>query len=553
MPSLLQQVRLRYQPKLPDSLKEIIHLIPMPAQELAEYVDPSLKDLFPLTCRQPLLTFEKGEGGALRPLKVGVVLSGGQAPGGHNVIAGLFDALKRFHPDSRLIGFLDGPQGMIKNKTKEITEDLLSYYRNQGGFDIIGSGRTKIESIEQFSAVKTTAQSLDLDGIVIIGGDDSNTNAAFLAEYFESNHLKTKVIGVPKTIDGDLKNQFVEVSFGFDTACKIYSELIGNILKDTLSAKKSYYFIKLMGRSASHIALECAFQTHPNLTLISEEVAEKKQTLKELAQEIADVICLRARSGKYYGAILIPEGIIEFIPEFKYMIQEFNQLLSSHQFHSKEIESLSKKEDKIHYIAKQLSSRGKDCFLELPIEIQEQLMLERDPHGNVQVSKIETERLLINLVEKELKKRTQVGEYEGKFSAQPLFFGYEGRSGLPSNFDSQYCYALGCLAAVLIQAGVTGYLCCLKNLTKPVEEWTILGVPIFNLLHLEEREGKKKAVIKKALVELEGKPFSHFKKEREKWMIEDAYICPGPIQFEGDKNITEAIPISLRDEQLSKD
>lgn len=543
--SLLQKYRLHYQPQLPEILQDVTCLVPVHEMHPSN-PSQALKELFRATCQQPFVTFKKGKKQISTPLTIGVVLSGGQAPGGHNVIAGLFDALKKWHRDSRLIGFLDGPNGIVKNKTIEITEELLSHYRNQGGFDIIGSGRTKIETNEQFAAAETTAKALGLDGLVVIGGDDSNTNAAFMAEHFAKQGMKTKVIGVPKTIDGDLRNEFIAISFGFDTACKTYSEIIGNILKDALSAKKYYYFIKLMGRSASHITLECALQTHPNMALISEEVEANGHSLAHIVKQIADMICKRAEKGKNYGAILIPEGIIEFIPEFKRMIQDLNSLLASDQIHVQKLEALPNQEAKIRYMADQLQGEAKTCFISLPAAIQDQLMLDRDPHGNVQVSKIETERLLIALVEKELAARQQQGLYQGKFAAQPLFFGYEGRSGLPSNFDSQYCYALGVVAALLIQTGMTGYLACVRHLTQPVEEWDILGIPIFNLLHLEVREGKKKAVIRKALVELQGKAFTYFQSQRDLWMEYDAYLCPGPIQFEGPKDLTDSSPLILK-------
>lgn len=545
--SPLQTYRLHYQPKLPRLLQDVTALAPI--REIQDFTpSPFLSELFAYTRQQPFLAFEKREKTPSAPIIVGVVLSGGQAPGGHNVIAGLFDALKKWHPHSRLIGFLDGPSGIVKNKSIEITQDLLARYRNQGGFDIIGSGRTKIETKEQFLAAEETAKALDLDGLVVIGGDDSNTNAAFMAEHFAKAGLKTRVVGVPKTIDGDLKNEYIQISFGFDTACKTYSEIIGNILKDALSAKKYYYFIKLMGRSASHITLECALQTHPNMALISEEIEAEAHSLTYIVNQIADMICLRAEKGKNYGAILIPEGIIEFIPEFKRMIQDLNHLLASDQIHVKKMESLHERDAKIQYMTDQLQEDSRACFISLPADIQEQLMLDRDPHGNVQVSKIETERLLISLVEKELDRRKQQGLYKGKFAAQPLFCGYEGRSGLPSNFDSQYCYALGFVAALLIETGATGYLACVRHLTQPVEEWTILGIPIFNLLHLEIREGKKKAVIRKALVDLQGKPFSYFQSQRKQWMEKDDYLCPGPIQFEGPAELTESCPLILKKE-----
>lgn len=541
--SLLQTYRLKYKPTLPSALESFSSLIPKVDNERNTIKqNEKLKTLFPHTCDQPILHFQEGNVIA-RPLRVGVVLSGGQAPGGHNVIAGLYDALKKIHSDSSLIGFLDGPNGIVKNKTKEIDEKLINLYRNQGGFDLIGSGRTKIETPDQFSAAESTVKQLALDGLVIIGGDDSNTNAALLAEYFKQKGIKTSVVGVPKTIDGDLKNEFIEISFGFDTACKIYSEIIGNILKDALSSKKYYFFIKLMGRSASHIALECALKTHPNLTLISEEIAEKKLSLEQLVIQMVDLICSRSEQNKDYGVILIPEGVIEFIPEFKQMIQELNSLLVSGGPHAAILENLESFQAKQDYLSKCLSAEASHCFKNIPEQIAEQLLLDRDPHGNVQVSKIETERLFVSLVERELKKRKQQGTYKGKFAAQPLFCGYEGRSGLPSNFDCQYCYALGYVAALLVRSEVTGYMSCINNLTKPVTEWTLAGVPIFQMLHLEVRGDKTKPVIRKALVDLTGKAFQLFSSQRDRWMFKDNYSCPGPIQFEGPSEIVDSCPI----------
>ncbi|MBA3721648.1 MAG: diphosphate--fructose-6-phosphate 1-phosphotransferase [Parachlamydiaceae bacterium] len=546
--SSLQRYRLTYKPKLPSDLQKLLFLVPEPIKAThANEHSKELLPLFPHTSQQPTIKFKLVD----RPvtpklLKLGVVLSGGQAAGGHNVISGIFDALKKFNPNNKLIGFLDGPNGIIKNQTIEITEELLSLYRNQGGFDIIGSGRTKIETPEQFIDAENTIKNLDLDGLVVIGGDDSNTNAAFLAEYFLEKGLKTKVIGVPKTIDGDLKNELIETSFGFDTACKIYSENIGNIHKDMLSAKKYYYFIKLMGRSASHITLECALQTHPNLTLIGEEILDKKLSLDDIIKEIADMVVMRAEKGKNYGTILICEGVIEFIPEIRQMILELNSLLAADKPHLAKLENTLLHKDKVEYICKQMSSTSSESFRKIPQYIQEQLLFDRDPHGNVQVSKIETERMILNLVEEELKKRKKHGKYSGKFAPQPLFYGYEGRSGLPSNFDSQYCYALGHLAALLIQSGATGCMCCIGQLTKPVEEWTIAGIPIYGMLHMEIREGKKKAVIQRSLVDLNGAVFTAFAVMRETWKFSDDFCCPGPIQFEGPAEITESIPMTLR-------
>ncbi len=544
--SPLQLFRLTYQPKLPFLLNSLHSLAPIEIGHKREIEDLTLKNLFPETFEQPFLSFKKGEESDSFPaLKIGVVLSGGQAPGGHNVISGLFDALKKLNPNSQLIGFCNGPNGILKNQIMEITSSLLAHYRNQGGFDLIGSGRTKIETLDQFQTASKTIKDLDLDGLVIIGGDDSNTNAAFLAEYFKQNNIKTTVVGVPKTIDGDLKNEWIETSFGFDTASKIYSEIIGNILKDSLSAKKYYYFIKLMGRSASHLTLECALQTHVNLALISEEVEEKKQSLSNLISQIVEMIVQRAMQGKQYGAILIPEGIIEFIPEFKEMIQELNALLAPHHPYFQQFNRLKDKVSKVKDVSQQLSLDASQCFNSLPLDIQMQLLLDRDPHGNVQVSKIEIERLFIHLVEQELNIRKEKGQYDGKFAAQSLFCGYEGRSGLPTNFDCQYCYSLGHVAALLLSAKASGYMSCVNHLTQPVEEWSLSGIPIFSLLHLEVREGKQKAVIRKALVDLKGKPFAVFASQRENWKMADDYCCPGPIQFMGPSEIADTPPLTL--------
>jgi pyrophosphate--fructose-6-phosphate 1-phosphotransferase len=501
--------------------------------------DSNLRNLFPQTANQPLLRLKQQEKVKNRPLKIGVLFSGGQAAGGHNVIVGLVDALKQMHQESVIIGFLDGPGGILKNEYIELTKELIDSYRNQGGFDMLGSGRTKIETPDQLALTKLTVESLLLDGLVIIGGDDSNTNAAILAEYFKQTGVKTSVIGVPKTIDGDLKNEFIEISFGFDTAAKIYSESIGNILKDALSSKKYYHFIKLMGRSASWVTLECALQTHPNLTLISEEVAEKGQTLKEIVDQIVNLICQRANKNLHYGVILIPEGLIEVIPEVGLLIEKINRLLNSTLFHSEKFEQKASLDEKEMYILSLLNVDEAKVFLEFPETFRKQLLLERDSHGNVQVSKIETERLLIALVEKELAHLKQEGVYQGQFSPQPQFFGYEGRAGLPSNFDSQYCYGLGFVTALLLRSGVTGYMSCLKNLSDSVENWEVIGVPIYQMLQLETRQGKQKPVIRKALVNLQGQLFKDFCLQRKQWELVDHYISPGPMQFEGPSYLTE--------------
>lgn len=533
--TLLQEQRLEYTPKLPAILHDLKKL---KTEKLSSHSaeNPDISNLFPKTLGQPQLTFTIDQDHERQPLNVGVVLSGGQASGGHNVITGLFDALKHLHPDSRLYGFLKGPSGIIENHAMELTKSFLDQFCNQGGFDMIGAGRTKIETAEQFKGAVETARTLDLDGIVIIGGDDSNTNAALLAEYFIKEGIKTRVIGVPKTIDGDLKNSQIEISFGFDTATKTFSDIIANIARDSLSAKKYYFFIKLMGRSASHIALECALQTHANYTFIGEEIEKENKTFKQLVNELADLICQRADHDKNYGVILIPEGTIEFIPEFRSLFHELNQI---------EIDPALSKDARVSLANNCLSENPLACYQSLPRLIQEQLMLDRDPHGNVQVSKIETERLFLEAVRQELKIRKEKGEYKGKFSAQPHFCGYEGRSCLPSNFDSQYCYALGHVAALLIDAKVTGYMSCVKNLAKPVEEWQICGVPLTSMIHMEMRKGKMKPVIRKALVDLQGHPFQVFKENREVWMYEDEYRYPGSIQYFGIPEITDAITMTL--------
>lgn len=480
---------------------------------------------------QPILNFKESTTEVHHhPLRIGVVLSGGQAPGGHNVIAGLYDALKKLNGKSTLFGFLNGPSGIIKNKYRELMEDEINKYRNTGGFDLIGSGRTKIETPEQFASSLQTAQKLELDGIVVIGGDDSNTNAALLAQYFREHGCKTNVVGVPKTIDGDLKNKYIEISFGFDTACKTYSEIIGNIMRDTLSAKKYWFFAKLMGRSASHVTLEVALQTHPNLVWIGEEVLDKKWTLSDLVNQAVELVCARSEAGKEYGVILIPEGIIEFIPEVKNLISEINKILAEGTKDS---------------VEKLLSEPSKKCFAIIPQQVREQLLFDRDPHGNVQVSKIETERLFITMVEKELARRN----FKGKFAAQPLFLGYEGRSAFPSNFDCQYCYALGHVAALLLDHKATGYVSVVHKLTEPVEDWTIGGAPLISMIHEEVRNDKQVPVIEKALVELKGPVFRALKEQRDRWMIEDHYVFPGPIQFWGPTEITEATTLTLDYEQ----
>lgn len=527
--SFLFAERQAFTPKIPSLLEEPseVSFVRGKAPSHGENV----RSLFPKTSDFPFVTGKRGAKREVKALRIGVVFSGGQASGGHNVIAGLFDALKALSSKSLLFGFLGGPSGIVEGKTEEITAELLSSYRNQGGFDLIGSGRTKIETEEQLEASLSSCKKLSLDGLVVIGGDDSNTNAAILSEYFLSKGSSIQVIGVPKTIDGDLKNEHIPVSFGFDTACRIYSELIGNIARDSLSAKKYYHFIKLMGRSASNVTLECALQTHPNLALIGEEIAHDGKTVADVTNQIADLICARAEEGKHYGVVLIPEGVIEFIPECKVLIGELNRLLATSDLSLHEVES-------------RLSQEARGCFQALPESVQKQLLLDRDPHGNVQVSLIETERLFIETVKTELKRRAKEGSYKGKFNAIGHFFGYEGRAGYPSNFDTTYCYALGMTAALLLDEGLTCYIAQVTSLEKPVAEWQIGGVPITSLLTFEERKGKLKPVIEKALVELTGKPFAFYKKMREKWGIEDSYRFPGPIQFRS-LPIEQTLPLTL--------
>jgi pyrophosphate--fructose-6-phosphate 1-phosphotransferase len=523
--SLLHKLRRDYQLPLPKVLRHLKEISFNKSEPSINTKDAeALKNLFPKTYGQPIVsaTTDRKETQHLKKaLRVGVVFSGGQAAGGHNVIAGLFDAVKNIDSQSSLFGFLNGPSGIIEHQYQELTAERIALYRNQGGFELLGSGRAKIETEAQFESSLKVALDLNLDGLVIIGGDDSNTNAALLAEYFLQKGCLTKVIGVPKTIDGDLKNAYVATSFGFDTACKCYSEMIGNIARDALSAKKYYHFIKLMGRSASHIALECALSTQPNYAWIGEEVAAKKMTLKHITETMIDLIKKRADAGKFYGIILIPEGLIEFIPEVKALIHELNTL--------KEMSNVREK----------LSKEALACFDMLPTDIQNQLLLDRDPHGNIQVSLIETERLLIEMIKR---------SYAEKFNPVNHFFGYEGRAAFPSNFDSQYCYALGFVAALLVDAGLTGYMCYVKNLTEHVEQWEIGGLPLTMLMNLEMRKGKMKPVIQKALVNLEGKAFQLFSRKRHHWMIEDNYRFPGPIQFFGDKALTDTVPVTLTQE-----
>ena len=524
----LQKKRFSYLLKVPKILTDLNSLTFKEDEKTSALKDAlTLQKYFPRTYGRPIMkSLKKTSHKNSRALRVGVVFSGGQASGGHNVIIGLFEALKENHRESQLFGFLNGPIGIIEGECTELLEKNLSLYRNQGGFDLIGSGRTKIETKEQFSKVLRVLERLNLDGLVIIGGDDSNTNAALLAEYLLEHQCKTVVVGVPKTIDGDLKNDEVAISFGFDTACRTYCEMIGNIARDALSAKKYTHFIKLMGRSASHIALECALQTQPNCTLIGEEVAKKGQSLKEIASDLTNLVKKRALSGKNYGVILIPEGLIEFTSEMKNLIKELNALLAA-------------KKDPV----KQLSLKAKEVLDFLPKPIQTQLLLDRDPHGNVQVSHIQTEALLSHVV------KTRLQEEKGGKPFNPVhhFLGYEGRAGFPSNFDATYCYSLGRLSAVLIREGLSGYMSCIQGLEKLPLEWEVCALPLTSLMNIELRKGKEKPVIQKALVDLEGKPFKKFAKARHSWEVEDHYRYLGPIQFEGDFSWQDQVPLSLID------
>ncbi|KAK6269086.1 hypothetical protein QUC31_013246 [Theobroma cacao] len=521
--SEVQTSRIDHALPLPSVLRNPFKIVAGPPSSAAGNPDEIAK-LFPNLFGQPsamLVPNGADSIGSDQKLKIGVVLSGGQAPGGHNVISGIFDYLQDCAKGSILYGFRGGPAGIMKCKYVELTADYIYPYRNQGGFDMICSGRDKIETPEQFKQAEETAVKLDLDGLLVIGGDDSNTNACLLAENFRAKNLKTQVIGCPKTIDGDLKCKEVPTSFGFDTACRIYAEMIGNVMIDARSTGKYYHFVRLMGRAASHITLECALQTHPNITIIGEEVAAKKQTLKHVTDYIVDVVCKRAELGYNYGVILIPEGLIDFIPEVQQLIAELNEILAHDIV------------DENGLWKKKLTDQSLKLFEFLPQAIQEQLMLERDPHGNVQVAKIETEKMLIQMVETELEKRKQEGSYKGQFKGQSHFFGYEGRCGLPTNFDASYCYALGYGAGALLHSGKTGLISSVGNLGAPVEEWTVGGTALTSLMDVERRHGKFKPVIKKAMVELEGAPFKKFSSMREEWALKNCYISPGPIQFVG--------------------
>lgn len=533
--SPLQIARADYQPKTPSTLKNHVLLKEgSPTQSVADQEE--IKDLFPHTYGMPIISFEKAEAKDYPNINVGVILSGGQAPGGHNVIYGIFDGLKRLNPKNKLYGFLDGPAGLVDHKYKELTAEIVEEFKNTGGFDIIGSGRTKLESEWQFEKGAEICKELNINAIVIIGGDDSNTNACILAEYYKQRNKGIQVIGCPKTIDGDLKNDMIETSFGFDTACKVYSELIGNIQRDANSAKKYWHFIRLMGRSASHITLECALQSQPNVALISEEIEDKNLTLSNIVEEIVEVIVDRAHHGVNYGTVLIPEGLIEFIPAMKKLISDLNDILA----HNEDFTVLTSADEQREYVKSILNPESCAVFRSLPKNIARQLTLDRDPHGNVQVSLIETEKLLIEMVAKRLAQMKAEGKYKGTFKAINHFFGYEGRCAIPSNFDADYTYTLGLTASILISEGKTGYMASVKNLTAPAEEWVAGGVPITMMMNMERRHGEMKPVIQKALVDLEGKPFKFFAEYREKWADDESdFIYPGPIQYFGPSEVCD--------------
>lgn len=540
--SPLQRVRAEYQPKLPATLQGAVKLkFGEPTQSVANQEE--IKDLFPHTYGMPIAEFERDENPARveEPFNVGIILSGGQAPGGHNVVSGIFDGLKKLNKENRLYGFLMGPAGFIDHQYMELTAGIIKDFRNTGGFDIIGSGRTKLEKPEQFDSGLKILKELNIKALVIIGGDDSNTNAAVLAEYYKNIGADVQVIGVPKTIDGDLKNKWIETSFGFDTACKVYSEVIGNIQRDCNSAKKYYHFIKLMGRSASHIALECALETQPNICLISEEVQAKKMTLDNIVNYICYVISERAKMGWNFGTVLIPEGLIEFIPSMKSLIAELNDVIEAHQ---DEIAPLSE-DEKLAKIKSLLSAANAEQYARLPKQIALQLSLDRDSHGNVQVSLIETESLLSEMVANRLKEMAENGEYVGKFAAQHHFFGYEGRCADPTNFDADYTYALGYNAAMLINSGVTGYMSSVRNLTEPSEKWIAGGIPITMMMNMERRKGEMKPVIQKALVDLKGRPYLKYASMRETLALNTLYQYPGPIQYFGPSEICDRPSMTL--------
>ena len=540
--SALQMARAAYQPKLPKALQGAVKVKEGAAtQSVGDQEE--IKKLFPNTYGMPIVEFEPATEANITKMNVGIILSGGQAPGGHNVITGLFDQIKKLNPENRLFGFILGPGGLVDHNYMELTADIIDEYRNTGGFDMIGSGRTKLEKVDQFEKGLEIIRELNIKAIVIIGGDDSNTNACVLAEYYAAKNYGVQVIGCPKTIDGDLKNDQIETSFGFDTACKTYSELIGNIERDCNSARKYWHFIKVMGRSASHIALECALQTQPNICLISEEIEQKGMSLDDIVTYIANAVCQRAADGNNFGTVIIPEGVIEFIPAIKKLIAQLNDVLAMPE--AKELD----RHESIDFVKAHLTDENLAVFNSLPTGVARQLALDRDPHGNVQVSLIETEKLLSTMVAQKLEKMKKEGKYTGKFSAQHHFFGYEGRCAAPSNFDADYCYALGTSAAQLIANGKTGYMAIVKNTTAPAEQWIAGGVPITMMMNMEKRNGEMKPVIRKALVELDGAPFKTFAAQRDRWARETAYVYPGPIQYWGPTEVCDQPTRTLALEQ----
>lgn len=540
--SALQMARAAYQPKLPKALQGAVKVKEGAAtQSVGDQEE--IKKLFPNTYGMPIVEFEPATEANNTKMNVGIILSGGQAPGGHNVITGLFDQIKKLNPENRLFGFILGPGGLVDHNYMELTADIIDEYRNTGGFDMIGSGRTKLEKVDQFEKGLEIIRELNIKAIVIIGGDDSNTNACVLAEYYAAKNYGVQVIGCPKTIDGDLKNDQIETSFGFDTACKTYSELIGNIERDCNSARKYWHFIKVMGRSASHIALECALQTQPNICLISEEIEKKGMSLDDIVTYIANAVCQRAADGNNFGTVIIPEGVIEFIPAIKKLIAQLNDVLAMPE--AKELD----RHESIDFVKAHLTDENLAVFNSLPTGVARQLALDRDPHGNVQVSLIETEKLLSTMVAQKLEKMKKEGKYTGKFSAQHHFFGYEGRCAAPSNFDADYCYALGTSAAQLIANGKTGYMAIVKNTTAPAEQWIAGGVPITMMMNMEKRNGEMKPVIRKALVELDGAPFKTFAAQRDRWARETAYVYPGPIQYWGPTEVCDQPTRTLALEQ----
>ena len=546
--SPLQIERLKYQPKLPSSLSEGINGLEMVEGSATQSVrdQEQIKELFKNTYGKPVVTFKHTSSSSASEVRnVGVILSGGQAPGGHNVIAGLYDALKQANSANKLYGFLGGPSGIIEGKYVEFDDKFMDAYRNTGGFDIIGSGRTKLETEEQFEKSLAVCKKLNISAVVIIGGDDSNTNAALLAEWFVKNNTGIQVIGCPKTIDGDLKNDQIEISFGFDTATKTYAELIGNIERDANSAKKYWHFVKIMGRSASHVALEAALQTQPNITLISEEVEEKKMSLESIINYMCDIIVRRANVGKNFGIAVIPEGLIEFIPEMKSMIANLNDIMASLENDSEFVNATTIR-DKFDIVENRLETENAKVYASLPVLIKGQLLADRDPHGNVQVSKIETEKLLIEMISTRLDELKSQGEFIGKFNAQSHFFGYEGRCAFPSNFDADYCYSLGFNAFALINFGLTGYLSSVRNLTAPASEWIAGGIPLTMMMNMEKRHGEMKPVIQKALVKLDGPVFKQLEENREDWAMNDRYLFPGAIQYFGPSSVCDITTVTLQ-------